>query len=163
MLTSTVLVLDMCLQRQIEGEIVENSSCLIVEDVVTSGTSVLETCTDLRRVGLKVVHAVVLLDREQGGRRNVEKEGVALHSVFTITQLMHYLLEAGKITTSTVDMVKTFIRENNQVKVAEKPNPAVSVYVVLQCFKLSLDYIVYCSFPTCCQSSGKETACSNGL
>lgn len=87
----------------------------------------LETCADLRRVGLKVVHAVVLLDREQGGRGNVEKEGVALHSVLTMTQLMHYLLEAGKVTNETVDMVRDFIRDNNQVRIAEKLNPAVSI------------------------------------
>ncbi len=118
--------MDMCLQRQIEGVIVQNSSCLIVEDVVTSGASVLETCADLRRVRLKVTHAVVLLDREQGGRGNVEKEGVALHSVLTMTQLMHYLFEARKVTKATVEMVKDFIRENNQVRVAEKLDPAVS-------------------------------------
>ncbi len=104
----------------------KGSSCLVVEDVVTSGASVLETCADLKRVGLKVTHAVVLLDREQGGRGNVEREGVVLHSVLTMSQLMQYLLETGKVTSETVDMVKAFIRENSQVKIAEKCNPTVS-------------------------------------
>ena len=107
----------------------EGSSCLIVEDVVTSGGSVLETCADLKRAGLKVTNAVVLLDREQGGRGNIESEGVALHSVLTLSQLMEYLLEAGKISSDTVSMVKTFIEENSQVKVPDQPNPAVSVGV----------------------------------
>ena len=101
-----------------------------MEDVVTSGASVLETCADLKGVGLKVTHAVVLLDREQGGRGNVEREGVVLHSVLTMSQLMQYLLEAGKVTDETVDMVKTFIRGNSQVKIAEKHNPTVSSIII---------------------------------
>ncbi|XP_064399706.1 uridine 5'-monophosphate synthase-like [Halichondria panicea] len=115
-------------KRQIEGIIVKGSSCLVVEDVVTSGASVLETCADLKRVGLKVAHVVVLLDREQGGRGNVEREGVVLHSVLTMSQLMQYLLETGKVTSETVDMVKAFIRENSQVKIVEKCNPTIMSY-----------------------------------
>lgn len=64
-----------------------------------------------------VSHAVVLLDREQGGRANVESEGVALTSVFTMTQLVDHLQMAGKISKDTVAMVKEFISETNAVTV----------------------------------------------
>lgn len=93
---------------------------------MTSGASVLETSSDLRRVGLKVSHAVVLLDREQGGLENVQREGISLYRVFTMTQLMQLLSEAGRVTDETVAMVKSFIKENSQITLPEKPNPAVS-------------------------------------
>lgn len=114
-------------QKLIEGVIVEGNNTLVVEDVVTSGSSVLETCADLRGVGLSVTHAVVLLDREQGGQENIKRGGVALHSVITLSQLMKYLLDDRKITMETVAMVQKFVSENGQLKVTKCPiNPAVS-------------------------------------
>ena len=98
-----------------EGEIVANSNCLIVEDVVTSGGSVLETSAALKSVGVNVSHAVVLLDREQGGRTNLENEGIKLTSVLTITQVLDNLQQAGKVAIETVAMVKQFISENSVV------------------------------------------------
>lgn len=56
----------------------EGDTCLIVEDVVTTGSSVLETVDVLKSVGLKVETAVVLLNREQGGAKNLESHGIKL-------------------------------------------------------------------------------------
>lgn len=56
----------------------EGDTCLIIEDVVTTGSSVLETVDVLKSVGLKVETAVVLLNREQGGTKNLESHGIKL-------------------------------------------------------------------------------------
>ena len=56
----------------------------MVEDVITTASCVLDTCTVLKDVGVNAFHTVVQLDREQGGRANIEKEGVAVSSVLTL-------------------------------------------------------------------------------
>lgn len=108
--------------------VVAGSSCLVVEDVVTTGGSVLETCHALQTVGVGVAHAVVLLDREQGGRGNLQREGVELTSVLTMTQLLEHLQHAGKITMEITKMVKKFLSENAAIAAPKSahqpPSPA---------------------------------------
>ena len=66
----------MYIQRAIEGSIVPGAKCLIVEDVVSSGGSILETVAALREEGLVVDLVVIFLDREQGGERNLRERGI---------------------------------------------------------------------------------------
>ncbi|XP_060630990.2 uridine 5'-monophosphate synthase [Anolis sagrei] len=99
-------------KRLVEGTINPGETCLIIEDVVTSGSSVLETAEVLRKEGLKVTDAVVLLDREQGGKAVLQKHGIRLHSVCALSQILKILEQQQKVTPEMVTRVETFIREN---------------------------------------------------
>jgi orotate phosphoribosyltransferase len=60
----------------------------IVEDVVTTGGSILKAIEAVKAQGLEVVQVLALLDREEGGRENLAKEGYKLESIFTKTDIV---------------------------------------------------------------------------
>lgn len=77
------------LGKLIEGSIHPTDRALIVDDVLTSGGSLLKAVEVAREAGLRVDHALVIVDRlEQQGRVRVENEKVRLISLLTIHDLM---------------------------------------------------------------------------
>ena len=77
------------LGKLIEGSIRPTDRALIVDDVLTSGGSLLKAVEVVREAGLRVDHALVIVDRlEQNGRARVEREKVRLISLLTIQDLM---------------------------------------------------------------------------
>lgn len=71
------------LGKKIEG--ITKSRALIVDDVLTSGGSILQAVDAARHEGLLVTHALVIVDRqEQEGRKNLESHGVEVISLLTI-------------------------------------------------------------------------------
>jgi len=84
-------------KQQIEGVFQPGQTCLLMEDVVTSGASILETVADLKAVGVEVKQVLALIDRQQGGTEALAKEGIAFHSVLTIERILDVLHQAKKI------------------------------------------------------------------
>jgi orotate phosphoribosyltransferase len=77
------------LGKLIEGVVKSSDRALIVDDVLTSGGSLLKAVAAARGAGLVVTHALVIVDRkEQDGRRKVEAEGLTLLSLLTIDDLI---------------------------------------------------------------------------
>jgi orotate phosphoribosyltransferase len=76
------------LKKLIEGDVHPGDRVVIVDDVITTGQSTIDAIERARNEGLQVVKAVVLVDRQEGGRENIEKIGVQVESVFTISDLM---------------------------------------------------------------------------
>lgn len=70
-----------------EGAEVRGRRLLVVEDVVTSGEQVVESVGALRAAGATITDAVCVIDREAGGRETLEKIGVCLTSLFTLSAL----------------------------------------------------------------------------
>ena len=77
------------LGKLIEGSIRPGDRALIVDDVLTSGGSLLKAVAVAREAGLRVDHALVIVDRqEQDGKARVEREKIQLKSLLTIHDLM---------------------------------------------------------------------------
>ena len=79
------------LGKLIEGAVKAGDRALIIDDVLTSGGSLIKAISAARAAGLVVSHALVIVDRkEQDGRARVEQEGVRVMSLLTIDDLMTY-------------------------------------------------------------------------
>ena len=61
---------------------------VIVEDVVTTGGSSMKAVRRAEEEGLVVLGIVTLVDREEGGRENIELEGYWLRAIFTKSELV---------------------------------------------------------------------------
>lgn len=84
--------------KEIEGVWQVGQTAVVVDDLITSGDSILEAIVALKSVGLQVQHAVVLIDREQGGVQTMQEQGYNLHAAMKISQLLSILEKHERIT-----------------------------------------------------------------
>lgn len=74
---------------QIVGDFIKNSTVLMVEDVATTGGSVLKAIKLLKGEGLIIRHVIVVVDREEGATDALADEGVELIPLVRIGELLH--------------------------------------------------------------------------
>lgn len=79
-------------QRMIEGDPEVKGVALVVDDVATTGSSILRAAAALREAGFTVRDALVVVDREEGAARTLSEAGIRLHSLLKLGDL---LSEAG--------------------------------------------------------------------
>lgn len=77
------------IQGVIAGNVTRGDNTLIVDDVVTAGSSTIKALKGARSVGLVVGRVIVLVDREEeDGRKNIEEQGVLFEALFTLSELL---------------------------------------------------------------------------
>ncbi|MCG8510241.1 MAG: orotate phosphoribosyltransferase [Rhodospirillales bacterium] len=69
--------------KQFEGALNAGERVLIVEDIATTGGQSIEAAKLLNELGVEVVAIVVVIDRQEGARENVEEAGFRFESLFT--------------------------------------------------------------------------------
>ena len=67
---------------------------------------------------MQAKQVVVFLDRQQGGKLNLEKNDLNVRSVVTVNELLDILLEAGKVKKDQKAEVENFLQNNSYVQVS---------------------------------------------
>lgn len=106
-------------KKLIEGIYQKGQNCLLVEDVITSGKSLLETIPEIEDEGITVSDIVVVLDRQQGGKEMLESKGYRVHTLFTISEVCKMLEEDGEFTDDEIQRINDFLA-GNRVEFSEK-------------------------------------------
>jgi orotate phosphoribosyltransferase len=86
------------LMKLIEGVMTPGWRVLILDDLVTTGSSILNAAEAIRTEGGQVNQAVVLIDRLEGGRAALQAQGIELKALTTILELSSILYDRGQIT-----------------------------------------------------------------
>ena len=100
--------------QTVEGPFAPGEQVAVIEDLVTSGGSVLRAVETLRSAGLQVADVVVLIDREQGGPENLAAAGCRLHAALTMTQVVDTLAAVDRLSTEQVATVKAYLTQSKE-------------------------------------------------
>ena len=72
----------------IEGNITGGDKVVIVDDVITTGKSTIEAINRAKEAGLEIVKVIALVDRQEGGKENIEALGFKVEAVVTREEVM---------------------------------------------------------------------------
>jgi uridine monophosphate synthetase len=98
-------------KAEIEGEYHADETVVVIDDLATTGGSKFEAIEKLTGAGLVVKDVVVLIDRQSGAKESLAQAGYSMHAVLTITQMLEYWEETGKVEKDKIEAARKFLLE----------------------------------------------------
>ena len=81
----------------IEGNVKAGDKVVIVDDVITTGKSTIEAINRAEEAGLDIVKVIALIDRQEGGKENIEALGPTVAAVITREEVMELYRKIDKV------------------------------------------------------------------
>ncbi|MEA3209365.1 MAG: orotate phosphoribosyltransferase [Chthoniobacter sp.] len=82
-------------QKLIEGNFTAGNSVVVIDDVITTGGSTLQAIDAIEAEGGRVAFVIALVDRQEGGRENIQQRGHHVVPIFTRADLLA-VADAGR-------------------------------------------------------------------
>ena len=95
--------------KKIEGRMEADDRILMIDDLITSGKSVIQVAEAVREQGGRVAELVVLLDREQGGREQILSNRIRPHVLFNVSDAFHWLNEVKLLSDDHYQVIMDYI------------------------------------------------------
>jgi len=102
-------------KRGIEGRFKVGDTALIIDDLITRGSSILETAELLEENGLKVKDVIVLVDREHGATERLRRRGYNLISILKLDVMLNHYMSSGLISEETYNTCAEYLRSKQGV------------------------------------------------
>jgi orotate phosphoribosyltransferase len=96
--------------RTAGADIAKGDRILFFDDVISEGLSKIEGIKPLQELGGNVTHFLVVVNREQGGRENLEKLGFKVHALAKVSDLVNSLYEKRRISKEQADEVLDYVK-----------------------------------------------------
>ena len=102
-------------KRGIEGRFNIGDAALIIDDLITRGSSVLETAELLEENSLKVKDVIVLVDREHGATERLRRRGYNLISILKLDVMLNHYMSRGLISEETYNICAEYLHSKQGV------------------------------------------------
>ncbi len=95
--------------RTAGADVAKGDNILFFDDVISEGISKVEGVKPLQELGANVKHLLVVVNREHGGKENLEKLGYKVHALSKITDIVASLQENKHISKEQADAVLDYV------------------------------------------------------
>ena len=102
------------------GKFEKGAKCLVIDDLITTGASKIETAEKYEKEGIVIEDFVVVIDRSSNGTEELAKDGYKLHSLITLDEIVQLLKSKNLITDEKVREVEKFTTSINKPKESKK-------------------------------------------
>jgi len=102
------------------GKFEKGAKCLVIDDLITTGVSKIETAEKYEKEGIIIEDFVVVIDRSSNGAEELAKDGYRLHSLITLDEIVQLLKDNDLITNEKVIEVEEFTASINKPKESTK-------------------------------------------
>ncbi|MCH9658657.1 orotate phosphoribosyltransferase [archaeon] len=92
--------------KSVEGQIHDGMKVVMIDDVATTGGSVVKAIKSLKEVNVSIKDAYVIVDRMEGADKALLELGVKMHSVLSILQIAEALYEQNIVDKNILEKVK---------------------------------------------------------
>ena len=92
--------------KSVEGQIHEGMKVVMIDDVATTGGSVVNAIKSLKEANITIEDAYVIVNRMEGADEALKELGVKLHSITNIIQITQALHEQKLVDDNTLEKVR---------------------------------------------------------
>ena len=92
------------------ADVTKGDTVLFFDDVISEGLSKIEGIKPLQELGANVKHMLVVVNREHGGKENLEKLGYKIHALAKITDIVASLYSNKYISKEQADKVLDYVK-----------------------------------------------------
>lgn len=92
--------------KLVEGHFESGKKALMIDDVATTGDSVINALKSLKNEGVVITDTFVIIDRMEGAEKAMKSEGVKMHNLVNILEITNSLHEQNLISDSVLNSVK---------------------------------------------------------
>ena len=106
--------------KNVIGKFKKGAKCLVIDDLITTGASKIETAEAYEKEGVIIKDFVVVIDRSANGTEELAKQGYNLHSLINLNKILELLQNRNLISDEKVNEIREFTTSISKPKEVKK-------------------------------------------